>query len=111
MTLDEAIKHCEEVAKKQEITARSNLIEIDKIKADGILRVYDADKYESCMKCASEHRQLAEWLKRLVIISNAKVEIIRRIEDTKSKDKLCEYPYIRCIDIVKEVFGDDTKHS
>jgi hypothetical protein len=65
MTIDEAIKHCEEVAEKQEITAKSNLIEIDKIKADGILRLYDADEYESCMKCVAEHRQLAEWLKEL----------------------------------------------
>lgn len=65
MTIDETIKHCEEVAEKQEITAKSNLMEIDKIKADGILRLYDADEYESCMKCASEHRQLAEWLKEL----------------------------------------------
>ena len=65
LTIDEAIKHCEEVAEKQEITAKSNLMEIDKIKADGILRLYDADEYESCMKCAEEHRQLAEWLKCL----------------------------------------------
>lgn len=65
LTIDEAIKHCEEVAEKQEITAKSNLIEIDKIKADGILRLYDADKYESCMKCAEEHRQIAEWLRTL----------------------------------------------
>ena len=65
MTLEEAIKHCEEEAEKQEITAKSNLMEIDKIKADGILRLYDADEYESCMKCASEHRQLAKWLREL----------------------------------------------
>lgn len=65
MTLEEAIKHCEEVAEKQEITAKSNLMEIDKIRVDGILRLYDADEYESCMKCASEHRQLAEWLREL----------------------------------------------
>lgn len=65
MTIDKAIKHCIEVAEKQEITAKSNLMEIDKIKADGILRLYDADEYESCMKCAAEHRQLAEWLREL----------------------------------------------
>ena len=34
-------------------------------------------------------------------------EIIIRIEQTRDKDKLCEYPYNRCIDIVKEVLGDD----
>lgn len=65
LELEEAIIHAEEVAEKQEITAKSNLMEIDKIKADGILRVYDADAYESCMKCASDHRQLAEWLREL----------------------------------------------
>ena len=65
INLEEAIKHCEEVAEKQEITAKSNLMEIDKIKADGILRLYDADEYESCMKCAAEHRQLVELLREL----------------------------------------------
>ena len=34
-------------------------------------------------------------------------QIIIRIEQTRDKDKLCEYPYNRCIDIVKEVLGDD----
>ena len=65
LDLESAIKHCEEVAEKQEITAKSNLMEPDKTKADGILRLYDADEYELCMKCAEEHRQLAEWLKEL----------------------------------------------
>lgn len=65
MTIDEAIKHCEEVAEKQEITAKSNLMETDKTEVDGVLRLYDADEYASCMQCASEHRQLAEWLKEL----------------------------------------------
>jgi len=35
MTLDEAIKHCEEIA------------------------------YSKCDKCGEEHKQLAEWLKEL----------------------------------------------
>ena len=39
MTLDEAIKHAEEVAKQNE--------------------------EKRCCKCAEEHRQLAEWLKEL----------------------------------------------
>ena len=65
LDLESAIKHCEEEAEKNEITAKSNLIEVDKIKADGILRVYDANEYESCLECAKEHRQLAEWLKAL----------------------------------------------
>jgi hypothetical protein len=32
-------------------------------------------------------------------------KIIKRIEQTRDKDKLCEYPYNRCIDIVREVLG------
>lgn len=44
MTIDDVIKYCEEVAEEQEITAKSNLMEIDKTKADGILRLYDGDE-------------------------------------------------------------------
>lgn len=46
MTIDEAIKHCEEVAKKH---TKYN--------------IYGG--FESCDECADEHRQLAEWLKEL----------------------------------------------
>lgn len=86
ITIEEAIKHCEEVVEKQEITAKSNLMEIDKIKADGILRLYDADEYESCMKCASDHRQLAEWLREL--------KKWRALRDSINMlcDVDCEYP-------------------
>lgn len=46
MTLDEAIKHAEEVA-----------VEHTKYNRYG--------GFESCDKCAEEHRQLADWLKEL----------------------------------------------
>ncbi len=46
MTLDEAIKHCEEVAEEHTI-----------------YNFYGG--YESCDECAKEHRQLAEWLREL----------------------------------------------
>ena len=51
MTLEEAIKHCEEVAETQE----------------WMVGTYDADSMGAklCKECASEHRQLAEWLKAL----------------------------------------------
>lgn len=51
MTLDEAIKHCEEVAKENRELA-------DKI---GVSQYDDVD----CVKCAKAHEQLAEWLKEL----------------------------------------------
>ena len=55
MTLDEAIKHAEEVA---------NVCESEASKYD----MTDAyESYVACQdgKCAKEHRQLAEWLKEL----------------------------------------------
>ena len=30
-------------------------------------------------------------------------KIITQIEQVRDKDKLCEYPYVRCINILKEV--------
>ena len=48
MTLDEAIKHAEEVAEQN----------------------------KGCQKCAEEHRQLAKWLKALRDIKNAMPDIL-----------------------------------
>lgn len=52
MTLDEAIKHCEEVAEELEEDSR--------LYAD-----LDPCKGLECKECASEHKQLGEWLKEL----------------------------------------------
>lgn len=49
MTLDEAIIHAEEVAEENEKNGKS------------INNIYK----KSCLECAAEHRQLAEWLKAL----------------------------------------------
>ena len=49
MILDEAIKHCEEVAEENEKNAKC------------INNIYK----KSCLECAAEHRQLAEWLREL----------------------------------------------
>ena len=46
MTLEEAIKHCEEVAEAH-----------TKFNSYG--------GYESCDECGKDHRQLAEWLREL----------------------------------------------
>ena len=50
MTLDEAIKQCEEVAEGQEWLATKDIGEYST---------------KLCLECASEHRQLVEWLKAL----------------------------------------------
>ena len=53
MTLDEAIKHAEEVAEDKERNA-------------GYFYDKESASYKKkCCKCAEEHRQLAEWLKEL----------------------------------------------
>lgn len=56
MTLDEAIKHCEEVAQENEKQYSGC-----PMKYDGAY----ANNGKSACKCAEEHRQLAEWLKEL----------------------------------------------
>lgn len=58
MTLDEAIKHCEEVAEKNEK------------RANWFWGKEGNPNYEECVECASEHRQLAEWLRELVHLRN-----------------------------------------
>ena len=58
MTLDEAIKHAEEVAEKNERRAES-------VRNRPISSADFYNEEESCSKCAEEHRQLAEWLKEL----------------------------------------------
>lgn len=64
MTLDEAIKHCEEVAEENDLAAGTY----------GILAENNHNAYEKltaetnssrCAECAADHRQLAEWLTEL----------------------------------------------
>ena len=58
MTLDEAIKHCLEVAEKAEVD--TNYINLFGETPDELGRTL-----ASCISCANEYRQLAEWLKLL----------------------------------------------
>lgn len=51
MTLDEAIKHCEEKAKE--------------IRWQALKERMDIEGVAECEECAEEHEQLAEWLKEL----------------------------------------------
>jgi hypothetical protein len=53
MTLDEAIKHAEEVAEDKKAQAWEAQLQ------------EEYGKVKSCKECAEEHRQLAEWLKEL----------------------------------------------
>lgn len=55
MTIDEAIKHCLEVAEQKEH---------DSITTTGDYELDIAMK-QGCIQCAADHRQLAEWLMEL----------------------------------------------
>ena len=70
LSLDEAIKHCEEVAEEH---TKYNFY----------------GGFESCDECASEHRQLAEWLREL--------KKWRALRDSINMlcDVDCEYPQYR----------------
>ena len=72
MTLDEAIKHCEEVAEDNECTAHSLTKDGWQEHFDNLTRGKETEyknvrdeMANSCLECAEEHRQLAEWLKEL----------------------------------------------
>ena len=57
MTLDEAIKHCEE-------KANENKAEAAKIAREKKPFL----EYARCKQCANDHEQLAEWLKELAAL-------------------------------------------
>lgn len=66
MTIEEAIQHCEEVAKEQEnlwrvCPASENELFLCDGSKDCTTLANGKDK--GCLKCAAEYRQLAEWLK------------------------------------------------
>ncbi|MBO6108101.1 MAG: hypothetical protein J6P16_01715 [Eubacterium sp.] len=63
MTLDEAIKHCKEVAKEQDkLCKRYDDASGYSRSHNEAIRTTDAKR---CEECAEEHRQLAAWLKEL----------------------------------------------
>ena len=76
MTLEEAIKHCEEVAERKERDAE----EIAMHDAEGVYQ----PQVGRCSYCAEEHRQLAEWLRELQIYRQKLTEIEAAVNFYKS---------------------------
>ena len=74
MTLDEAIKHANEVAEENQAIVDS---------CD-----YYGENMAKCEECAKEHRQLAEWLKELKAYRNKSQE-----SDDESCDEIWERAY------------------
>ena len=71
MTLDEAIVHSREVASEER--RRSGIC----VQNDS-----ECDKFSTCLKCAEEHNQLAEWLEELKFLKQWKSDIM---------DSFCKY--------------------
>ncbi len=82
MTLDEAIKHCQEVAEENQAIADA---------CD-----YYGDNMAKCEKCADEHRQLAEWLKDY-----------KRLLEQQPNDETIKY--LECNDIDVQKFTEAMK--
>ena len=76
MTLDEAIKHCEE--KAEELRKKATYINENPNPTEFFAN--SIREAEDCIECAKEHEQLAEWLK----------ELKKRRENTPNCDK-CVY--------------------
>lgn len=65
MTLDEAIKHCEEVIEELEKEAQEwHENQVRKCKLIPFAEM-DYTHENDCIECARDHKQLAEWLKEL----------------------------------------------
>lgn len=91
MTIDEAIKHCEEVAEKY----------CEKVE-EGLT----ADDF--CDSCASEHRQLAQWLKVLKEIWDSGDCNDCRNGQCEWKPKLGQLVRFNCPHYVRVTEGSDS---
>lgn len=72
MTLDEAIVHAKETAKKLR----------------AMTSVTDGKPYNECLECAKEHEQLADWLEELKRFKSQKVLIKVKPQDAKTLKKI-----------------------
>lgn len=75
MTLEEAIKHEEEVAEKNEEESNNWTYGASRINDDESRRKQYLKHAKMWHECAEKHRQIAEWLRELEWRRNAMVEI------------------------------------
>lgn len=77
MSLDEAIKHCDEVAEELEKEAVKGCCD-------------DSEIMDKCIECADEHRQLAKWLRELKKLKEFACYVANSI--TTEKEEFDENP-------------------
>ena len=90
MTIDEAISHAKEVATIQRNNEKLN-------RTLGTASPY---VNETCLKCAKEHKQLAEWLEELKFIRQWKSDVMDEFckYDCNSVEEAWHYGYNKAID-------------
>jgi len=104
LSLSDAIAHCEEVAEAEEQKYKDWKGDYSHLK-----------KIDSCLECAKDHRQLAEWLRELKRDREVLTELdaaIECYENCECCQGFREYPTSRFIkDVIrinKEANADDT---
>lgn len=93
MTLDEAIKHCREAAEEYDLAAGTYRILAEN--SHNVFENMTAEAHSSrCVKCATDHKQLAEWLdelkQRREWCSQYEVEQISNLERYDMLSRECE---------------------
>lgn len=96
MTLDEAIKHCED--KVSEIGNYA-------VKAD-MNQMLTLDEDEECRECAEEHKQLAAWLREYKKLRQGLSDITAEYWNRLHNDQPCYLPnydvYKNFLELLKE---------
>lgn len=93
MTIDEVIKHCEEMAEYKENSA---------------IWVYNKPNYEECMKSASDHRQLVEWLRELEALKDFANFVAESVTEEEFEENSGFYAEVFCRKLHKMGFIEAT---
>ena len=115
MTLEEAIKHCEEVAEKNEEECKNWAYGASQINDDENRKKQYQKHAEMWHECAKKHRQLAEWLRELKAYRNSPVlqRWLKQCDTCKHESKRAsEAPCKSCCHTFKnkhEEVNDDAK--
>ena len=94
LSLDEAIKHCEEVAEAEEQKYKDWKGDYPHLK-----------KIDSCLECAKEHRQLAKWLTKLKAYEDIIFELVEAMYCHDGCEKcqgFSEYPTYKFVNDVRK---------
>ena len=89
MSLDEAIQYCLKVADQNEILAN----QYSKKNQN-----HPVERWDSCERCAEEHRQLAEWLRELKVFKSKKGQWLRMSNLSEQEDD--RYRCSRCGNVI-----------